>query len=112
MIAIIKKFDYIIPITMLAGTLISNFVILDYTLVGNILGYSILSNIILYLYFNNRRYCWLTRNTPTALLFINIIDIIGVYIPQIIYSNIYNISVCSSVLILSLIFEIKKRSHK
>lgn len=108
----IKSKLYWIPIIMLLFTFLSNFTLFNYVLIGNVLGYSILSNIILYFYFNNKKYCWLTRNIPISLILINIIDIIGLYIPQIIYSQLYNIIVCSSVITLFIIFEIKNRIKK
>lgn len=105
----IKKYIHLIPIIMISATLLSNFINLNYVVVGNILGYSILSNIVMWLFFNiNGDYCWFTRNITIGLIIINIIDIIGFYFDYSYYSTIFNISVCSITLTLFLIFEIRK----
>jgi len=105
----IKKYIHLIPITMILATLLSNFIELNYVLVGNILGYSILSNIVMWCFFNfNNDYCWFTRNITSGLIIMNIIDVVGCYLDYDYYSNFFNITICSVTLILFLIFEIKK----
>ena len=104
-----KKYLYLVPIIMLIGTLISNFVIFDFVLIGNILGYSLLSNIILFHYFQRGKFCWLTRNAPLGLITINIIDILGCFIDYNYYNKIFNVGICTIILILALIFELKRR---
>jgi VanZ family protein len=93
---------------MLAGTFLSNFIDLSYIAAGNILGYSILSNILMHFQFNTKRYCWLVRNIPAALILINLIDIASLFIPYTIYSSVFNVIVCSMTITLSIIFKLKK----
>ncbi len=109
----IKKYVYLIPYIMLIATLISNFIKLDYTPVMNTLGYSIFSNIIMYLYFNRSTFCWLTRNIPLALIFINILDIVSCFILTVKQFNaLFNISICTIIISMTLIFELKKRLNE
>jgi hypothetical protein len=93
---------------MLAGTFLSNFIDLNYVAAGNILGYSILSNILMHFQFNTKRYCWLVRNIPTALILINLIDIASLFIPDHVFAPIFNVVVCSMTITLSIIFKLKK----
>jgi len=105
----IRKYIHLIPITMILATLLSNFIELNYVLVGNILGYSLLSNIVMWCFFNlDGNYCWFTRNIATGLIIMNILDIIGCYIDYEYYVSLFNIIICLITLILFLVFEIKK----
>lgn len=109
----IKNNAYLIPPIMLIATFISNFIKLDYTPVMNTLGYSILSNIIMYLYFNRSTFCWLTRNIPLALIFINILDIASCFILTVKqFNTLFNISICTIIISMTLIFELKKRLNE
>ncbi len=109
----IKKYAYLIPSIMLFATFISNFIKLDSTPILNSLGYSILSNITMYLYFNRSTFCWLTRNIPLALIFINILDIASCFILTVKQFNIlFNISICAITISMTLIFELKKRLNE
>jgi hypothetical protein len=89
-------------------TLLSNFVSLNYTLAGNIIGYSLITNIVFFYLFNYKgNYCWFTKRTPLFLILINFIDIIGNFISYEFYSKIFNITICSVSLILFIISKIK-----
>ena len=104
-----KKYIHLIPIIMILVTLLSNFIELNYVLIGNILGYSILSNVVMWCFFNfSDNYCWFTRNITTGLIVMNLLDIIGCYINYEYYVSLFNILICLVTLILFLIFEIKK----
>lgn len=106
----LDRYIFIVPILMLLACLYSNFFYLDYVLAGNVLGCSILSNLVMFYLFNFKgRYCWLTRNAPMGLIFINLIDIIGVWVLDKWYIFLFNIVVCLTILILASIFYIKKR---
>jgi len=91
------------------GTLVSNFVDFNFVLVGNILGYSVLSNLVFFYHFHYGNYCWFTRNAPTGLLCVNLIDITSCFLDYSIYSKIFNVGICAITLILALIFELKRR---
>lgn len=103
-----KKYIYLIPILQLIATLISCFVDFNYVVVGNILGYSIFTNIILYICFNHKKYCWITRNSPLFMILINLIDILGVYIDYSTYKNLFTIIVVLIALFLGIIYELKR----
>lgn len=105
----LKQTIYLVPIILLVGTLLSLIIDFDYVLLGNILGYSIVSNLLFVYHFYYGPYCWLTRKAVIGLLIINIVDIIGVFIDYKIYSKIFEISICGIIITLALIFEIKKR---
>jgi hypothetical protein len=104
----LDKYIYLSQPIMLLITLISNFVSLNYSLAGNIIGYSILSNLVFFYLFNYKgNYCWFTKRAPLFLICINLIDIIGCYISYEFYSKIFNISICLVSLLLFLISKIK-----
>lgn len=105
----LDKYIYLTQPIMLFVTLISNFIDLNYTLAGNIIGYSLLSNIVFFYLFNYKgNYCWFTRRAPIALILINITDIIGCYVDYEVYRVCFNIVVTFSSLVLFLIFQLQK----
>jgi len=107
----LDKYIYLTPIIMLIITLYSNFMSMNYVVVGNIIGYSILTNITLFYIFNYKGvYCWFTRNIPKGLILINLIDIVGNYIDNQFYIKLFNIFVCSISLILFFIYKLKSIS--
>jgi hypothetical protein len=104
----LDKYIYLSQPIMLFVTLMSNFVIFDFFVAGNIIGYSIITNVVFFYLFNYKgRYCWFTRNTPKFLLLINALDIIGTFIEYSTYNRIFNIAICSISLILFIIYKIK-----
>lgn len=111
--AFLDRYIFLVPIFMLLLALLSEFVKLDYVAVGNMVGWSILSNIPMFYFFNFKgKYCWFTRNAPIGLILINIVDIIGVFIPDEDYNFWFNVTICSTIIILALLFYIKKKlSH-
>jgi len=107
----LDKYIYLTPIIMLVITLYSNFMSINYVVVGNIIGYSILTNITLFYIYNYKgSYCWFTRNVPKGLILINIMDIVGSYINYHYYIKLFNIFVCSISLILFIIYKLKSIS--
>jgi len=76
-----QKDSYILPLIMVLATLLSKFVVFDFVVIGNILGYSILTNILGLLYFNRPRtsYCYFSRNVWYFLIANNIINILGTF---------------------------------
>lgn len=108
--AFLDRHIYLLPVIMLLACLYSNFFYIDYVLAGNVLGCSLLSNAMAAYLFNFKgRYCWLTRNAPIGLMFINLVDILGVYITNKWYVFIFNVAVCLTIIILASVFYIKKR---
>lgn len=107
--AFLDKYIYLSQPIMLLVTLISNFVSLNYVVAGNMIGYSVLTNVVFFYLFNYKgNYCWFTRNTPKFLLLINLLDIIGNFIDYSYYNRLFNIFICSISLILFTIHKIKK----
>lgn len=106
----LKKYIHLVPIIMLVVTLISNFIDINYVVAGNLIGYSILSNFLMWYFFNfTGSYCWFTRKSSLGLILINLIDIFGEFIDYGCYTKIYNIVVCSVVLFLFSIFKIGQK---
>ena len=98
-----KKNLYIIPFLMFLATIISCYYPIDFVLWGNILGNSILANIWLYhIVFNTGNYCRISKLMPFLLTFINLVDILGIYINFDVYGIILKIltSVIAIILIL------------
>lgn len=106
----IEAYSYLVPVVMLAVTLYSNFFSINYVVVGNILGYSLLSNIFVWLWFNRtpKKYCWFSRNVAFGLVVINLIDILGDFLNYSYYSSIFNTVVCSVCLTLFIIYKLSK----
>lgn len=104
-----KKYIHLVPVIMLIITLVSNFIEINYVVVGNLIGYSILSNFLMWYFFNfTGSYCWFTRKSSLGLILINIIDIFGSFINYSYYTKIFNVTVCSIALTLFIIFKLKK----
>jgi hypothetical protein len=99
-----KKHLYLIPFIMFIATIISCYYPINYTLWGNILGNSILANIWLYHIVYTGNYCKVSKLIPFLLSFINIIDIIGIYINFEVYGIILKTFV-SIISILIIIFK-------
>ena len=118
---IFKNYLYLVPIVMLLATIASNFYdyqyyqlekSLDYILLGNCVGYSLMTDaVFLYIFWFNKSYCWDTRLSPFALIIVNLTDILGVFISYPKYQFLFNISICFVAILLSIIFEISKRRN-
>jgi hypothetical protein len=107
---LLRKYIHLAPVIMLAITLLSNFINLNYVIAGNIIGYSLLSNLVMWFHFNfTGKYCFITRKISLGLIFINIIDIIGEFINYGYYTSIFNVVVCSVSLTLFTIFKLKDK---
>ena len=106
----LKQYIYLLPIILLGVDFLSIFVELNYTVAGNIAGYSLVTNILFFYVFYYGNYCWLTRLSPIGLCAINIINIIGNYISDAFYNFWYIIAVLTMTLTFSIIFEITKRT--
>jgi hypothetical protein len=113
--AFLDRYIYCVPIILLLVGLITNFVDYNkggynYVVLGNSFGWSIFTSIAFYYFFNFKgKYCWFTRNAPVGLIIINLVDIVGYYLPYFVYSNIFNIVICLIIITLALIIWIKKK---
>lgn len=105
----LKQYIYLLPIIMLAADLLSVFIDFNYTLMGNILGYSLITNVLFFYVFYYGNYCWFTRISPIGLCLINLVNIIGNFISDNFYNFWYVIVIFFVILTTSLILEIKKR---
>ena len=103
-----RKLIYLIPLIMFAITLYSCYFSINYVVLGNILGNSILANIWLYyIVFDKRNnYCKISKMMPFLLTIINLIDIAGVYIDYEKYSILLKTTI-SIISISVIIFKIK-----
>src|SRR6476620_11692786 len=106
-----KRYIYLLPFILLAVTFVSAFIDYNYVIVGNIAGYSIVTNIFFIYYFTFRKkFCTLTRLSPVGLLFINIFDIVGhLFCGYDFYNFWYIVITTAIVLFLSFLFYIKNK---
>lgn len=108
-----NKYIYLIPIIMLLATLYSIYFKINYVVVGNVLGCSILTNIAMYYFFNFKgNYCWFTKNVPLCLITINLIDIIGYFIEYKKYNTFFNLIVISMTVVFYIIYKVKNINKK
>lgn len=113
--AFLDRYVYFVPIILLLVGLITNFIDYNkggynYIVLGNSFGWSIFTSIAFYYFFNFKgSYCWFTRNAPIGLIVINLVDIVGYYLPYFVYSKIFNIAICLIIITLALIIWIKKK---
>ena len=105
----LKQYVYLLPIVLLVASLLSVFFDYNYVVVGNLVGYSIATNILFLYVFYYGKYCWFTRLSPIGLIMINIVDIVGNYISDKFYNFWYVIAIFSVILTLTIILELDKR---
>jgi hypothetical protein len=105
----LKQYIYLLPIILLVVDILSLFIDLNYTVVGNIAGYSIITNIIFIYVFYYGNYCWFTRLAPFGMMAINLVNIIGNYLSDSFYNFWYIITIFCVILTLTLILEFSKR---
>jgi hypothetical protein len=108
----LDKNIYLLPIILLIVTLLSIFIRCDFVIVGNIVGYSIATNVaFLYLFYRDK-YCWFTKLSPIGLIIINLVDIMGNFVSDKFYNFWYVVTVFTVIIFLTLILEINKRMNK
>ena len=106
------KFIGVIPFVMLGVTLLcaicSNFDFYSdiFIYLPDVLGYSILTNIVFLYHFSFNKYCNVTRSAVWGLLVMNLVSIATKNTEY--YSSLYDIYIVSAVLISMLIFKIKR----
>jgi hypothetical protein len=94
---------------MLVADLLSLFIDFNYTVMGNILGYSLVTNVLFFYVFYYGNYCWFTRLSPIGLCAINVVNIIGNYISDVFYNFWYVLVIFFVILTTTLILELNKR---
>lgn len=96
---------------MIVATFISHLVDFNYIVIGNILGYSILTSLpMIYIFwFTHKRYCWFTKLSCIALPIMNLICIIGAFISYEKYTYIFDLVIIAITTALSIIFTTQKR---
>lgn len=99
---------YLVPIVLLLSALASSFFQYNFTLIGNIVGCSILTNVVFIGVFTFGNYCIFTKLSPIGLLFINIVDIVGIYIETFHYVKIFTFLISILICILSTVLFIEK----
>lgn len=105
----LKQYIYLLPILLLGVDFLSLFIGFNYTVVGNIAGYSILTNLVFIYVFYYGNYCWFTRLAPFGMIAINGVNIIGNYLSDKFYNFWYIVTIFCVILTLTLILEISKR---
>jgi hypothetical protein len=94
---------------MLVADLFSLYIDFNFTIMGNILGYSLVTNVLFFYVFYYGKYCWFTRLSPIGLMAINLVNIVGNYMEEEFYNFWYVIVIFSVILTLTLILELDKR---
>lgn len=105
---IIRNKMHLIPCFLLLGTFASCFLDYNFIFLGNVLGYSILTNVVFIGVFTFGNFCIFTKLAPIGLLAINIVDIIGIYLSNFTYIKIFTIIICSIILFLAIVFKMEK----
>jgi hypothetical protein len=113
----LDKYIYLSQPIMLLTTIIYNFFIFNnigaWVVGGNIIGFSLLTNLMLFYLFNFKgRYCWFTRNCYIFLSATNILDIIGwLFLDDCHYFAYYNIGICVIAFALFIINHLEKKKY-
>jgi len=108
----LNKYIYLTQPTILLFTLISNFYDLNYVVLGNLVGNSLITNVVFFCYFNYKgNFCWFTKRAPVALILINLLDIFGVYFDYYVYCKVFNVAICFFSLFLFMISVLKKYEY-
>lgn len=112
---------YLLPYSLMVVSLLSVLFPLfgikfDFVTWGNLGGYSIICDILfIKVFFFNKRYCWLTRHLPFAMLFISTVNVISnEYFPEYyaIYSQLMEITIFSIVLAIAFVLWAEKQRKK
>lgn len=105
--------SYILMIVSFLYVLIPLFlnIELDRNRWSNFGGFSIITSILFIRVFYFGDYCWITKNLPFALLFINIINIIATFFPDKfnVYSKWYEIIIFSVILVIGFFIYLNKK---
>jgi hypothetical protein len=105
----LKQYIYLLPIFLFVADLLSLFIDFNFVVMGNILGYSLITNIVFIYVFSYGNYCWFTKLAPFGMIALNLLNIIGYYLVDKSYIFWYVISIFCVILTLVLILEISKK---
>lgn len=96
---------------MVLATFLSHFVGHNYIVVGNVAGYSLLSNVaLIYLFwFSNRKYCWFTKLSTLALPLMNLACILFVFLEYQTASYYFDLSIITITVFLTFILSFNKK---
>ena len=108
------KYVYLLPVVMLLATAYTCFIDVikneyDYVVVGNIFGYSIITNILAFVFFNYYgKFCWYSKKIPFFLLIINFTDIIAwMFLDDSTYLKMFQLFLCILIIISVIYMDIK-----
>jgi len=107
----LKETIYLLPILLMGVSFLSIITDLNYTLWGNIAGFSLVTDILFFYVFYYGKYCLLTKMMPVGLFFANLVNILGVYFPKY-YKNWYEVVIFSVILTSVIIYELKRKIKK
>lgn len=100
-----------IPFIHLFFSFASNYVFFDSPLVGNLVGYSILTDIFYIIVLSDKRFCIYSKIAATSLIFLNIFGILGDYINYYKYSALYDSTLMLTTVSLIVIKYIEKNAN-
>lgn len=100
--------------TILIVTFLSNFITLNYVVFGNILGYSLFTNIITLYFLVKNKFCYFTKVANICLIIFNILCLLNSFnlINYADYSYYYDISVITIAYSILIIKIITSKSNK
>lgn len=101
------RYIYLLPFVLMVVGFLSICFDLNFTLWGNIGGYSITTNMLFFYIFWYGKYCMFTKLSCIALFLTNIVNIYGVYFPEN-YEIWYELVIYSVFLICIIINELDK----
>lgn len=112
----LKETIYLLPILLMGVSFLSiavpwfgyNF---DYTLWGNIAGFSLVTDVLFFYVFHYGKYCMLTKTLPIGMFFANLVNITGVYFPEY-YEIWYEVVIFSVILSTTIIYELNKKMSR
>lgn len=105
----LKQYIFLLPIILLGVDFLALWMPIDFVFMGNLAGYSLITNILFIYVFTLGDYCSFTRISPIGMMMLNVVNITGLYFPDKIYHFWYTFTVLCVILSLTLILEISKR---
>jgi len=107
----LKKTIYLLPIMLMGVSFLSVFFDLNYTLWGNIGGFSLVTDVLFFYVFYYGNYCLFTKLLPIGMFIMNLTNIYGYYCPKY-YESWYEIVIFFVILSSTIIYELNKRLAK
>lgn len=101
-----------IPFVHLLFSFASNYIFFDLPIVGNLVGYSILTSLFYFIVIFNKRFCIYSKMAVIALFALNIFGLLGNIINYYEYSKLYDGVLISTLVIMIVVKYIKDNSNK